>query len=62
MRADKGNSHHQDVPLANLKSILSGEKTMRLYLEFLSKNNHSDLLILKRTKVCLACQLASALH
>jgi hypothetical protein len=35
----------------NLKDILSGEKSIRLYLEFLQKNNHADLRILKNTKV-----------
>ncbi|KAJ9122577.1 hypothetical protein QFC22_002006 [Naganishia vaughanmartiniae] len=38
-------------PLQALKEILSGEKSIRLYLEFLSKNNHSDLLLLKNIKV-----------
>jgi 26S proteasome regulatory subunit N2 len=37
--------------LQALKEILSGEKSIRLYLEFLSKNNHSDLLLLKNIKV-----------
>ena len=35
----------------NLRDILSGEKSIRLYLEFLQKNNHADLRILKNTKV-----------
>lgn len=37
----------------NIRDILSGEKSIRLYLEFLSKNNHSDLLVLKNTKDAL---------
>lgn len=32
-------------------AILTGEESIRLYLEFLYKNNHSDLLILTGTKV-----------
>lgn len=35
-------------------AILTGEESIRLYLEFLYKNNHADLLILKGTKVCLS--------
>ena len=35
----------------NIKTILSGELSIKLYLEFLHRNNHSDLLILKNTKV-----------
>jgi len=38
----------------NMKNILSGEKSIRLYLEFLQKNNHADLRILKNTKVSFA--------
>lgn len=37
----------------NLRDILSGEKSIRLYLEFLQKNNHADLRILKNTKEAL---------
>lgn len=33
-------------------AILTGEESIRLYLEFLYRNNHADLLILKGTKVC----------
>lgn len=33
-------------------AILSGKESIRLYLEFLYRNNHADLLILKGTKVC----------
>lgn len=36
-----------------LLEILRGDKSIRLYLEFLSKNNHSDLAILKNTKEAL---------
>lgn len=32
-------------------AILTGEESIKLYLEFLYRNNHADLLILKKTKV-----------
>ena len=35
-----------------LVAILGGETTIALHLEFLIRNNHADLLILKNTKVC----------
>ncbi|PLW58365.1 hypothetical protein PCANC_00465 [Puccinia coronata f. sp. avenae] len=35
------------------RRILSGEETIKLYLEFLYRNNHADLLILKQTKDAL---------
>ena len=34
-----------------LRMILTGEESVKLYLEFLKKNNKVDLLILKNTKV-----------
>ena len=34
-------------------AILGGETTIALHLEFLIRNNHADLLILKNTKVAL---------
>ena len=34
-----------------LRSILTGQESIKLYLEFLKRNNHADLLILKHTKV-----------
>ena len=47
-----------------LMAILGGETTIALHLEFLIRNNHADLLILKNTKVALrivlhacACQI-----
>lgn len=43
------------VVITNLRSILSGEKTIRYYLDFLFKNNHADLLILQKTKVRPRC-------
>ncbi|KAF8898847.1 hypothetical protein BD779DRAFT_1666615 [Infundibulicybe gibba] len=33
-----------------LRSILTGQESVKLYLEFLKRNNHVDLLILKNTK------------
>ncbi|CAK5120269.1 unnamed protein product [Meloidogyne enterolobii] len=34
----------------NLKSILSGEETIKHHMQFLIKNNHTDMLILKNIK------------
>lgn len=39
------------TPIAKLRSIMSGELTVKLHLEFLFRNNRADLLILKNTKV-----------
>ena len=36
-------------------AILGGETTIALHLEFLIRNNHADLLILKNTKVLALC-------
>ena len=41
-------SHAQ---LQRVLRILTGEETIQLYLEFLYRNNHADLLVLKNTKV-----------
>lgn len=38
-------------------AILSGEESIKLYLEFLYRNNHADLLILKGTKARLLSSL-----
>ena len=38
-----------------LVAILGGETTIALHLEFLIRNNHADLLILKNTKVLALC-------
>ncbi|ORE11727.1 26S proteasome regulatory complex, non-ATPase subcomplex, Rpn2/Psmd1 subunit [Rhizopus microsporus var. microsporus] len=40
-------------PFQKIKSILSGQESIRLHLEFLYRNNHTDLLILKNTKNAL---------
>ncbi|KAI9023487.1 armadillo-type protein, partial [Phycomyces nitens] len=42
-----------DSPYQKMRSILSGEESIRLYLEFLYRNNHTDLMILKATKTAL---------
>ncbi|KAI8369483.1 armadillo-type protein [Radiomyces spectabilis] len=41
------------TPFQKIRSILSGEESIRLHLEFLYRNNHTDLLILKNTKNAL---------
>lgn len=38
---------------AKLRKILSGEETIRLYFDFLNRNNHTDMLILKNSKDAL---------
>ncbi|KAG9043742.1 proteasome regulatory particle base subunit [Tulasnella sp. UAMH 9824] len=38
---------------AKLLKILSGEETIRLYFDFLNRNNHTDMLILKNSKDAL---------
>ncbi|KDE05351.1 hypothetical protein MVLG_04266 [Microbotryum lychnidis-dioicae p1A1 Lamole] len=40
----------KDLHRERIISILTGEETIKLYLEFLYRNNHADLLILKGTK------------
>jgi 26S proteasome regulatory subunit N2 len=35
---------------SRLRSILSGEQTIRLHMQFLIKNNHTDMLVLKQLK------------
>ena len=42
-----------DTNLEQVRRILTGEESIKLYLEFLSRNNHADLLILKTTKEAL---------
>lgn len=37
--------------LRSVDTILGGEKTVALHQEFLIRNNHTDLQILKKTKV-----------
>ncbi|KAJ3275043.1 proteasome regulatory particle base subunit [Terramyces sp. JEL0728] len=40
----------KNSPIAKLHEILSGSISIKLYLEFLFKNNNTDILILKNTK------------
>lgn len=40
-----------DKALAKTRTILSGDLSIKLTVQFLSRNNHADLLILKQTKV-----------
>ena len=42
-----------DEALTKIRTIISGELSVKLYLEFLYRNNHADLLILKNTKNAL---------
>lgn len=51
--AKVGSELHRERVVA----ILSGEESIRLHLEFLYRNNHADLLILKGTKVSLGVLL-----
>jgi len=44
-----------------LSTILSGEKTIALYMDFLVRNNHTDLLILKNIKQMVESR-SSVLH
>lgn len=34
-----------------IRNILTGQETVKLYLLFLKRNNQTDLLVLKNTKV-----------
>ncbi|KAI9206804.1 armadillo-type protein [Polychytrium aggregatum] len=40
-------------PFAKIRTIINGELSIKLHLEFLHRNNKSDLLILKNTKTAL---------
>lgn len=42
-----------DSPTAKLRSILSGERPLALYLEFLHSHNRADLLLLKQVKTAV---------
>ncbi|KAG0366491.1 armadillo-type protein [Gamsiella multidivaricata] len=44
--------------LDKAKSILSGKETIKLQLEFLCRNNHTDMLILKNSKTVLDARLS----
>ncbi|KAJ9113747.1 hypothetical protein QFC20_001772 [Naganishia adeliensis] len=60
-KTEEQEKESEPTALHALKEILSGEKSIRLYLEFLSKNNHSDLLLLKNIKDALEAR-ASIFH
>jgi 26S proteasome regulatory subunit N2 len=45
----------------HLQAILGGETTIGYHLEFLIRNNHADLLILKNTKVWIIFKIANEL-
>lgn len=51
MDTDDAPSDPKNDSFSKIKTILSGEETIKLYLEFLYRKNHTDLLILKNTKV-----------
>ncbi|POW20499.1 hypothetical protein PSHT_03395, partial [Puccinia striiformis] len=54
MAVDAGEgSNKWEFHIEQAPRILSGEETIKLYLEFLDRNNHADLLILKQTKDAL---------
>ncbi|KAG8843961.1 proteasome regulatory particle base subunit [Tulasnella sp. 330] len=48
-----GDRDSQKEAYTKLRQILSGEETIRLYLDFLIRNNHTDELILKNSKEAL---------
>ncbi|KAI9226748.1 MAG: armadillo-type protein [Piptocephalis tieghemiana] len=43
-------SNQTTSPLGHVREILKGDRTVQLYLEFLYRNNHANLQILKTTK------------
>lgn len=47
-QSDKDKDHQARIE--KLHTILSGEVSIELHLQFLIRSNHSDLLILKQTK------------
>ncbi|CED84408.1 26S proteasome regulatory complex, subunit RPN2/PSMD1 [Phaffia rhodozyma] len=55
-------SENEHIVITNLRSILSGEKTIRYYLDFLYKNNHADLLIIQKTKEAFDSSRSSMYH
>lgn len=50
MEVDSGNQDTYNERIAKLKTILTAETSINLYLEFLYHNNHTDLAILKNIK------------
>lgn len=45
-----GAADSSDSPLQRVRHILTREVSIQFYVEFLNRNNHADLLILKKTK------------
>jgi hypothetical protein len=45
-----GPSGEVDEVMCRLKKILSGEETIKHHMQFLIKNNHTDMMILKQLK------------
>uniref|UniRef100_A0A158P7U3 26S proteasome non-ATPase regulatory subunit 1 n=1 Tax=Angiostrongylus cantonensis TaxID=6313 RepID=A0A158P7U3_ANGCA len=43
----------ESAPMSRLKAILRGEETVKHHMQFLIKNNHTDMLILKEMKDCV---------
>ncbi|VDM61464.1 unnamed protein product [Angiostrongylus costaricensis] len=43
----------QSAAMSRLKAILRGEETVKHHMQFLIKNNHTDMLILKEMKDCV---------
>ncbi|KAI8338087.1 armadillo-type protein [Chlamydoabsidia padenii] len=52
-KTEEDSAANNNDPFKKIASILSGEESIRLYLEFLYRNNHTDLMILKNTKSAL---------
>ncbi|CAG8448243.1 2744_t:CDS:10 [Cetraspora pellucida] len=50
---DTESASQPDEKYVRIRNILSGEESIKLHLEFLYRNNHTDLLILKNTKNAL---------
>ncbi|CAH7676109.1 26S proteasome non-ATPase regulatory subunit 1 [Phakopsora pachyrhizi] len=51
--AEGSSKPNTDDHIERARKILTGEETTKLHLEFLYRNNHADLLILKQTKDAL---------
>ncbi|EGG01079.1 uncharacterized protein MELLADRAFT_50220 [Melampsora larici-populina 98AG31] len=49
----EGSKSSSNPHIDRAREILTGEESIKLYLEFLYRNNHSDLLILKQSKDAL---------
>jgi 26S proteasome regulatory subunit N2 len=47
---NQGQDSHNAEKLSKLKTILNGEVSDRLYLKFLKKNNHTDMIVINKIK------------